>query len=307
MEPNKLPELTRTYQNHTFDSTRWRHYTPRGDDIIISTSYKSGTTWMQHIVFELIFLDQEMPDLSVSPWIDARFGGPIEEMMEMLEAQQHRRCIKTHLPLDALPFHPQIKYIVVARDPRDVFMSFCNHYSNYTDAFYDRLNDTSGLVGDPIPRCPKDIHELWRIWIKQGWFEWESEGYPHSGNMYHTQAWWNFRHLKNILLVHFNDLLANLEGEIERIATYLEIEASTEAITTVAQAVTFSTLKKNVLKKYTGGLSGFKGGANTFYYKGTNGRWQGVLSEKELAMCEAKMAEMLTPGCAQWLEDGRFA
>ena len=307
METRKLPAVTRTYQNHTLNSTRWRHYTPRDGDVIVSTSYKSGTTWMQHIVLELIFLESETPNLfSVSPWLDARFGGPIGDVIAQLEAQTHRRCIKTHLPLDALPYYSQVKYIVVARNPRDVFMSWWNHYSNYTDAFYDHLNDTSDLVGDPMPRCPKDIHELWRVWITEGWFEWESEGYPHSGNLYHTQSWWDFRHLENILFVHFDDLLTDLEGELRRIAAYLEIDASDEEIWTVAQAVTFPALKKRMRKETTGLDVIFKGGANTFYYKGTNGRWKGVLSKEELAMCEAKMAEVLTPDCAHWLEHGRL-
>ena len=41
-------------------------------------------------------------------------------MIERLENQTHRRFIKTHLPLDGIVYHPQIKYIVVGRDPRDV-------------------------------------------------------------------------------------------------------------------------------------------------------------------------------------------
>ena len=58
--------------------------------------------------------------------------------MARLEAQAHRRFIKSHLPLDALPYFPQVRYIVVVRDPRDVFMSFWNHYSAMTDALLRR-------------------------------------------------------------------------------------------------------------------------------------------------------------------------
>jgi aryl sulfotransferase len=79
----KLPEVTRIYQNHTFDSTRWRNFVPRDDDIVISTSYKSGTTWMQNIVAQLLFLGQEEVPFAwdVSPWIDTRLNRPIEEVM----------------------------------------------------------------------------------------------------------------------------------------------------------------------------------------------------------------------------------
>lgn len=265
---------------------------------------------MQNIVYQLISLRQEISQIvhDVSPWIDSRFqNGPVEKMMEMLEAQKHRRFVKTHLPLDALPFYPQVKYIVVGRDARDVFMSWWNHYSNYTDGFYARLNDIRGRVGQPMPRCPQDIHEVWRTWITRGWFEWESEGYPHSGNMYHTRTWWKFRHFENILLVHFNDLLADLEGEIRRVAHFLGIDVSGAAVTAVAQAVSFSTLKKNAMQDPSAGTDIWKGGMKTFFFKGTNGRWQGILSADELAMYETTRAQVLPPACALWLEQGRTA
>ena len=83
-----------------------------------------------------------MPEvlLRVSPWIEWR-RRPIEEIREALEAQTHRRFLKTHLPLDGLPYHANVRYICVSRDPRDVFMSFLNHYGNYTDDLMARLND----------------------------------------------------------------------------------------------------------------------------------------------------------------------
>lgn len=111
----KHPQLVHTYQNHTLDSTRWERFIPRDDDIIISTPYKSGTTWMQEIVLHLVFLDQRIPYREeVSPWLDARFR-PVNEVLSQLENQRHRRFIKTHLALDGLPYRPQIKHIVVGR------------------------------------------------------------------------------------------------------------------------------------------------------------------------------------------------
>lgn len=308
MTAAQLPKVVKTYQHHTLDSTRWNHYTPREGDVIISTSYKSGTTWMQNIVLQLIYLGQEVPQVwDVSPWIDFRLGEPIDALIDHLEAQSNRRCIKTHLALDGLPFYSQVKYIVVGRDARDVFMSWWNHYSHYTDPFYRRLNDTPGRVGDPIPRCPQNINEYWRIWITRGWFEWESEGYPHSGNMHHTQTWWEFRHLKNIVFVHFNDLLANLEEEIRRVTQFLEIDLPEELLPEIVRAVSFSTVKEKATKDPLSGSDMWKGGMNTFFFKGTNGRWQGVLSEDELAMYETTKAQVLTPACALWLEKGRAA
>jgi aryl sulfotransferase len=108
----QLPQVIHTYQNHTIDSTRWNGYKPRTDDIVIATSYKSGTTWMQEIVRQLVFLEQEAPQRDevglweVSPWLEG-CSLPLDEIMAKLEAQQHRRFIKSHLALDGLPFFPR--------------------------------------------------------------------------------------------------------------------------------------------------------------------------------------------------------
>ena len=86
-----------------------------------------------------------------------------------------------------------------------------------------------------MPRCPEDIHEYWHTWITQGWFDWTSDGYPTAPTLHHAQTWWNFRHLDNILLVHYGDMLADLEGEVRRIADFLGIAISSEGIAEVAK------------------------------------------------------------------------
>ncbi|MCI0840805.1 MAG: hypothetical protein J4N64_03455, partial [Chloroflexi bacterium] len=48
----------------------------------------------------------------------------------------------------------------------------------------------------------------------------------------------------------------------------------------------------------------FKGGAQTFMNKGTNGRWKNVLSPEDLSLYEDAVARILSPDCRQWLENG---
>ena len=71
---NGKPEIRHTYQNHHLDTKRWDDFEIRSDDIIISTSYKAGTTWMQTIVANLVYAGREMPApaLVLSPWLDFR-------------------------------------------------------------------------------------------------------------------------------------------------------------------------------------------------------------------------------------------
>ena len=307
-----LPTIAHIYQNHLLDSTRWNCYQPRPDDIVIATSIKSGTTWMQGIVRQLIFQGQDAPDRGkLSPWLESS-GRPIDEMIEQLEAQPQRRFIKSHLPLDGLPFFPQVNYIVVGRDPRDVFMSLWNHHRNYTSDFLAQINtyisETPGREGETFPPCPEDIHTFWHEWINQGWFPWESEGYPYWGNMHHSQSWWTYRHLPNILFVHYNDLLADLAGEIQRIAAFLQISVDAGVLPTIMQAVSLETMRNEAVRAESANpnkSSVWKEGAKTFFFKGTNGRWKEVLSAAEVKGYEEKATSVLTPDCRAWLEQGR--
>ena len=68
-----MPKKTRELHSHHFDSTIWNDFSFRHDDIIIATYAKSGTTWLQQIISQLIFGGQEgLPVAEMSPWLDLR-------------------------------------------------------------------------------------------------------------------------------------------------------------------------------------------------------------------------------------------
>lgn len=302
-----LPQRTRIYQNYAHDSTRWDPFIPRDDDIIIATPPRTGTTWTQEIVLHLVFLGREVPYREeVSLWLDQRIR-PLDEVLSALENQRHRRFIKTHLALDGLPYFPQTKYIVVGRDPRDVFMSLWNFYCSFAPDYSQAVNSLQDRVGPPRPPCPDDIHEFWRSWISRGWYAWHQEGYPFPGIMYHLQSWWNFHHLPNILLVHFADLLADTPGQIRRITDFLDIPASDEQLAHIAQQTSLTAMRTRAGEKDAQLPKVFVDGVRSFFYKGTNGRWRDVLTAEELAMYAEKAARVLTPDCRAWLEQGQAA
>ncbi len=304
---DRLPQVTREYLNHHLDSRRWRVFEPRDDDIIVTTSYKSGTTWMQQILYLLIFNEGlEAPPLPlISPWLDARFHGPLEEMRTGLAAQTHRRFVKSHLPFDGLPYFPNVKYVIVARDTRDVFMSLWNHYTNYTDAIMERLNDQSDWSGELLARAPESIRRCWRDWISRGWFSWESEGWPFWSNLHHTQTYWDFRELDNLLFVHYSDLLADPAGQIQRVAAFLDIPLASAELERIVKRSSFDHMKVEFKEKADALLrDAFKGGSDAFIYKGTNGRWRDELSADDLALYQDAKLRVLSPDCAAWLESG---
>lgn len=300
------PQLTRIYQNHHLDSTRWDGYVHRPDDIVISTSYKTGTTWTQRIVSLLILGTEPLPPgglMNVSPWIDARFFEPADVMFERLEAQEHRRFVKSHLPLDAIPYRDDVKYIAVGRDSRDVFMSVFNHYSAYTDLTFSLLNG-GDPVGGPLARCPDDPRTLWKEWITTASFPWERDGAPYWSHHYHVESFWKHRGLPNVLLVHYADMKADLDGEMRRIADFLEIDVAESAWPDLVHGATFDAMKAEA-KAQPGMDMIFEGGSDRFFFKGTNGRWRDVLMPEDLELYE-RSASQLDSELRNWLENGRL-
>jgi aryl sulfotransferase len=297
------PERAHEYHNHHLDSTRWDQYVVRDDDVFITTAYKAGTTWTQRIMASLILgpgpLYASLGE--ISPWVDARFMGPLEPMLETLEAQEHRRFVKSHLAADGLRFFPESKYIVVGRDTRDVFMSLYNHYAGYTDFAYALFND-GDRPGPELPRCPDTPRDLWPRWIGEGWFGWEADGWPFWSHSHHLATWWDVRDLPNVLLVHYTDLKADTEAEMRRIADFCEIAVDEGAWPDLLASVGFDAMRAEASDSPMGIV--FEGGADRFFFKGTNGRWRDVLTDDDLALYE-RGAAALDPALRHWLEHGR--
>ncbi len=297
--------VTRTYQNHTIDSTRWRSFEPRAGDVIVTTSYKSGTTWTLGVLYQLVALKEGMQPPLMDYWLDARmFPVQLADQLAELASMPHRRILKSHLAADGLPIWDDVHYVVVGRDPRDVFMSLVNHYEQFTDLAYSAFNDTPGRVGPAMPRYDGDIHALWHNWLTKSWFDWEQEGYPWWGNMHHLATWWPLRQQRNILFLHYNDLQRDLPAEIRRIAAFIGHELTDGEVRTIADACSIDAMRSVAIEAGDPLGAMFKDGARGFFYKGTNARWRNVLDATELELYENVKRRVLPADCAAWLETG---
>jgi aryl sulfotransferase len=295
------PEKNQEIQTAICDSTRWNGFAFRDDDIVVATWGKSGTTWMQQIVGQLVLGAPEgVGALDESPWLDMRIF-PLEEVLTGLEAQNHRRFIKTHLPVDALVFSPQAKYIYVGRDARDVVWSAYNHQASFTQSALDAFNNMPGRVGEPLIHPPCDIREYYLYFLEHG----EMPGFPLSPFWKHVQGWWDLRHLPNVLHVHFNDLKADMRREIQRVADFLDIEPEESQWPAILRHCSFDYMRQE-LAKHELLDQFFDGGGNAFIHKGTNGRWRDVLSAEDISRCDEAAARNLTPDCAHWLKTGEL-
>jgi aryl sulfotransferase len=293
------PLKTRELHNHHIDSTRWNDFKFRDDDIVIGTWAKSGTTWMQQIIGQLIFDGAEdVPVIDLCPWVDIRFL-PYDEMIAALEAQTHRRFLKTHLPVDALVLSPRAKYIFIGRDGRDTVWSLYNHHAGFSEQFYEMMGSVPGIVGPMLEPPSTGIVEYFNAWL-------DGDGYPFWPFWSHTRSWWDVRDLPNVLLVHFNALKHDMPGEMRRVADFLEIEVAPQRWPTLIEHCTFDYMKKNASK-----LSGmldevFRGGGATFIHRGTNDRWRNLLSQADIDKYEAAARSHLGADCARWLESGEL-
>ena len=289
------PVKTREIDDAYFESERWNDFVFRGGDVVVATYPKMGTTWTLQIVRQLINGGQPGFDVAeVAPWLDMRIVDR-SWAMELLEAQTHRRCIKTHLPLDALVFSPQAKYLVVGRDARDMVWSAYNHQDAYDDEALAAFNGPPGRPGALVSRPDRDIRNYYLHFAVRG----ELPGFGFEPFWPHVQGWWRARTLPNVLLVHYAGLQADLAGEIRRIARFLEIEVKEASFPAIVEHCGIGYMRE-VARARIGDI------ADRVFHKGVVGRWQGVLSAGEIALCDIAAARNLTPDCAHWLATGEL-
>jgi hypothetical protein len=269
----------------------------RPGDVVISTRSKSGTTWVQMICALLVFQTADLPAPlgEISPWLDW-LGSPREDVFAHLEAQQHRRFVKTHTPLDGVPIDTRATYIVVARNPLDMAVSLYHQGDNIDR---ERVRE---LTGQPEPAQPhaRPLLEEWLpIWI--GW-DANPRDYMDSlpGVMWHLSDAWARRAEPNIVLVHYDDLSKDLEGEMRRLAARLGIEVPDTKWPELVHAAGFDQMRARAEQLAPDAMGTLKDRAR-FFRRGSSGAGRELLPAEELARYNARAAELAPPDLLAWL------
>ena len=91
---------------------------------------------------------------------------------------------------------------------------------------------------------------------------------------------------------------------MRRISAYLQIPVNEDIWPSLVEGVSFKSMKSNAAKMAPGATEGVWKDTSNFFHKGTNKRWQGVLTEGQVAAYDALARNELGPELARWLEFG---
>jgi hypothetical protein len=188
----------------------------RPSDVFISSYPRSGTTLTQWILYLLSHEEQpEPPHLTkVSPWFERSLA--IGELSAAdLARFSSPRVFKSHLPREWLP--NGARYIYVERDGLDVLISYFHFYRAYLgfnrslDDFYERFMEGSLQYGS--------------------WFE-------------HVAGWHEHAADPDVLILRYEDLLANRRDAIDGIVEFLGWGCDEQTVNRAVTESSFDAMKR---------------------------------------------------------------
>ena len=192
-------------------------YVPRADDVFIVTYPRSGTTWMQMILYQLTSDGStDIPHIAeYCPWFERSLRSRLG-----FETRPSPRVFKSHLRYRQIPKGPG-KYVYVARDGKDVAVSCYHHYRNY--------NGYEGTFAEFFAQFLRGKVEF------GSWFQ-------------HVREWWAHRHDPNVLFLTYEELTRDLEGCVRKISAFCEIDVPPERLPAILERCRFAFMKQHESK-----------------------------------------------------------
>jgi hypothetical protein len=289
------------YQSFISDSARWLLFERRAGDIIISTPPKCGTTLTQMLCALVLFDSTEFPGRmdDLSPWLDQRTRSD-DEVLTHLEAQTHRRFIKTHTPLDGIPEWPDVTYVAVARDPRDVFVSWEHHIANMdVDHLFSAIDGAVGIE-TALPflgESPATIEERFDRWLVD-----DDPGGRMSLALVAGQVRtaWERRDRPNVELFHFEDLRCDRAAAMTRLAAAFGLDLSTDRIEELAESASIDRMRERADDLAPNTKQIFSD-PTRFFRSGEGGDWRSFVTPEQDAVYWQRIDELMSPELRDWL------
>lgn len=287
----------RRYVSADEDSARWQGLSLREGDVVVSTRTKHGTTWLQTILLLLIHQQPELPAPlgHLSPWLD-HLVEPLEAVATRLAAQRHRRVIKTHTPLDGVPIDPRVTYVVGARHPLDAAVAMYHQGDNLDRELMHQL---IGTPPPPTSASRPPLEEWLRAWV-------ERDADPvHAldslpGVLWHLSDAWSRRDQGNVVLVHFDDLLDDLSGQMRRLADHLDLHPPRHGWEDLVEAATFEKMRARAADLVPDPV-GILRDPNAFFRRGRSGAGTELLDSATLARYEERTTALAPTDLLSWL------
>ena len=151
------------------------------NDIYICSFPKSGSTWLQYIVWLISHEGQPCPQ-GVSQGKCVPFIDYYASEAEFTGTKGQRRIVKTHLKWKFVPYNEDAKYLYIARNPRDVTVSRSYHFKGF-----ERYANIDCSVSTLY-----EYHML--------------DQTPYNAQCDHIGEWYLQRHNSNVLFLLYKDL-----------------------------------------------------------------------------------------------------
>ena len=289
---SKIPKRTADYLGPLTNTNRWNDFKLRSDDIIITTPSKCGTTWSQNIAAMMVFgkVNFEGRLTDISPWVES-VTSPMEKVHKTLNAQVHRRILKSHTPMDGIPYTPDVTYIAVYRHPLDIHFSMRNHSRNKVHSPLDHLfpaDPRKGVlmfINDAPPTRNCDHLTLETV----------------VGHYKSLKQW---AHLPNIHLFHYADMKADLRKTMKRFAYILGYDFIPATMEKLIKGASFESMRKKSYK-FTphAGMGVFKDD-ESFFDSASSNKWEKYMTEADIELYHRRVSNMLEETDRIWLESG---
>ena len=246
----------------------------RGGDLFIATYPKSGTSWSRQIV-KLILNNGEDDgkNLESLPWLSTI--GPPASLDAVTDAMPFPRAFYEHAPYGmmpgGLPSTSPAKYIYVARNPKDVMVSYYYHYLSGK-----RLSGFSGT---------------WDVF-----FNLFLTGQMYYGSWFeHVLEWWKHKDDPNVLFLKYEYMKKDHPGAVRAIAEFIGCDLKPDVIDKIVKESTIDRMKANPNTNFSWlptTMFTFKE-VNPFLRKGIVGDWKNHFTAEQSAKFDAVYQEKM--------------
>jgi len=236
-------------------------FEPKAGDTFIVTYPRSGTTWLQMILYQLT-TDGDMSFDHISQVVP--FFERAITRCRNLENLPSPRIFKCHWHYNQMSKWPG-RYIYAARDGRDVLLSYY-HFSRTQLGFRGSL--------------PEFFDRFMRGAVECGsWVE-------------HVAKWYEHADDSNVLYLRYTELKSDLAGSVKKIARFMGLDVTPERERNVLERCSFEYMKRHesqfdLIHEICWENSWTLG---SFLRRGQVGSWKEELSVEQAAVIEGELA-----------------